>query len=96
LIFTFGFAWAMIAVLLAHGATWAWMLLSTALALRVVQAIMTGWLCLEDRQVFRFLWLLPLRDLLAVAVWLASFFGHTIRWRGDLFYLKDGKLVRPS
>jgi ceramide glucosyltransferase len=96
LIFTFGFAWAIVAVLLAHGAAWAWILLCTTLALRMVQAIMTGRLCLEDRQVVRLLWLLPLRDLLAVTVWFASFLGHTIRWRGDLFYLKDGKLVRPS
>jgi ceramide glucosyltransferase len=94
LIFTFGLAWAVATVFLAHGETWAWILLATTLALRIVQAFMTGRLCLQDQQVLKFLWLLPLRDLMAVAVWLASFFGHTIRWRGDLFYLKDGKLIR--
>lgn len=94
LIFTFGLAWAIAAVFLAHGATWAWILLGTTLALRIIQAVVTGRMCLQDEQVLRFLWLLPLRDLIAVAVWLVSFFGHTIRWRGDLFYLKDGKLIR--
>ena len=94
LIFTFGFAWSVAAVLLAHGAAWAWILLATTFALRIVQAIMTGRLCLQDEQTIRFLWLLPLRDLLGVTVWLASFFGHTIQWRGDLFYLKDGKLIK--
>jgi ceramide glucosyltransferase len=42
------------------------------------------------------LWLLPLRDLIAVGIWIASFFGNTIRWRGELFYLKKGKLIRVS
>ena len=94
LIFTFGLAWALAAVFLAHGEAWAWVLLATTFALRIVQAIMTGKLCLRDQQVLKFLWLLPLRDLIAVAVWLASFFGHSIRWRGDLFSLKDGKLIK--
>ena len=94
LVFTFGLAWGIATIFLAHSAAWAWILLATAFALRIVQAIMTGKLCLQDQQVMKFLWLLPLRDLIAVAVWLTSFFGHNIRWRGDLFYLKDGKLIR--
>jgi ceramide glucosyltransferase len=40
------------------------------------------------------LWSLPLRDAFAVLVWLASFAGHTVTWRGDTFQLKNGKLVR--
>ena len=37
-------------------------------------------------------WLLPLRDLIAVAVWIASFAGHTVVWRGETFELKNGRL----
>jgi ceramide glucosyltransferase len=40
------------------------------------------------------LWLLPLRDLVAVAVWVASFAGHAVIWRGDRFLLKEGRLIR--
>jgi len=32
--------------------------------------------------------------LIAFSVWLASFVGHTVDWRGTSFYLKNGKLVR--
>jgi ceramide glucosyltransferase len=42
----------------------------------------------------RFMPLLPLRDLVAVAVWVASFASNTVTWRGDRFHLKDGKLAR--
>lgn len=96
LIFTFGLPWALLTVILAHGARWAWGLLAATVALRVVQAVTTGRLCLQDRQIVRLLWLLPVRDLIAVVIWLASLLGHTIRWRGELFYLLKGKLVRPA
>ena len=94
LIFTFGLTWALLTVILAHGARWAWGLLAATIALRVVQAVTTGRLCLQDRQIVRLLWLLPLRDLIAVAIWLASLLGHTIRWRGERFYLQKGKLAK--
>lgn len=94
LVFTFGLVWAILAVLSAQGASWAWGLLAGAFALRVTQAIVVGRLCLADRQVIRLLALLPLRDLIATGVWFASLFGHTIHWRGDTFQLKEGKLVK--
>jgi len=37
---------------------------------------------------------LPLRDLVAALIWLASLTGHHVVWRGDSFILKDGKLAR--
>jgi ceramide glucosyltransferase len=49
---------------------------------------------LRDRQLLKNLWLLPVRDLTAVAVWIASFSGHTVTWRGDRFELKQGRLIR--
>ena len=33
------------------------------------------------------------RELVAVAVWVGSFFGHTITWRGKRFLLRDKRLV---
>jgi ceramide glucosyltransferase len=49
---------------------------------------------LRDRQVLRYVWMIPLRDLVAVVVWIVSLGGHTVTWRGDQFKLKDGKLTR--
>ena len=43
-------------------------------------------------QVMPSLWLLPLRDLVALGVWIAGFAGNTIVWRGERFVLKNGKL----
>jgi hypothetical protein len=29
-------------------------------------------------------------------VWVASFAGHTVTWRGDRFELKKGRLIRRA
>jgi ceramide glucosyltransferase len=62
--------------------------------LRFAVALVVGKRILGDKDLLRNLWLLPLRDLIAAGVWLASFFGHTVTWRGDRFQLKKGRLIR--
>jgi ceramide glucosyltransferase len=91
---TFGLSWALLAVVLAHGAMWARQLLAAIVILRMTTALAVGLSVLGDSQVPGALWLVPLRDLIAVLVWVISFAGHTVEWRGDSFRLKDGKLVR--
>jgi hypothetical protein len=36
---------------------------------------------------------IPVRDLFALLVWIVSFAGHKIVWRGDQFRLENGKLI---
>ena len=91
---TFGLAWSLLTLASAHTATWASALLAVTLAMRMIVASVVGRLVLRDRHVLRLLWLLPLRDLVAMLLWLASFTGHTVTWRGVAFRLKDGKLGR--
>jgi len=91
---TFGLPWALLALVFSLGAAWAWELLAAVAAMRVAVALVIGSLVLQDRQVLRWLGLLPLRDVVALLVWLVSFTGHTVSWRGDSFELKKGKLVR--
>lgn len=94
LFFTFGWQWAMLAIIASRGATWAWELTAVAIFLRFVVAWIVGVGVLKDRQVPRFLPLTLLRDVTGVLVWLASFASNTVSWRGDHFHLKNGKLVR--
>ncbi len=91
---TFGLPWALLALLLSGGAAWAWGVLAVAAALRLTMAMIVGRKILHDDDVPRLLALLPLRDVVALAVWIASFTGHTVAWRGDEFILEKGKL-RP-
>jgi len=57
-------------------------------------ALEVGEKVMRDNQVSKFLWLLPLRDVLALATWMASFAGSTVVWRGEKFTVRDGKLRR--
>jgi ceramide glucosyltransferase len=93
LLFTFVFPWSLLALLCARGATWAWEVFSAAVLARTLCAIVIGRLVLKDPQVTGSLWLLPLRDLIAFFLWLASFAGKSITWRGQRFHLEDGKLL---
>ena len=90
---TFGIPWAVLALVFSRGASWAWALLGLVVALRAMLALTLGWTVLRDRQVFRLLWLIPLRDLVAMGIWLAGFVGHRITWRGETFELRNGKLL---
>jgi ceramide glucosyltransferase len=94
LIFTFGIFWSLVAVIASHGAFWACTAFVLALALRIASALFVGGRILRDPHALKYSWLIPLRDLFAVGVWLASLAGHTVTWRGDRFRLKDGKLIR--
>jgi ceramide glucosyltransferase len=58
-----------------------------------VVAIAVGSAVLDDRRLLENLWLLPVRDLIAVGVWAGSFAGHTVTWRGDRFLLRKGRLI---
>src|SRR5690349_5121077 len=95
LLLTFGLPWAIFAVLLAPLTWWSWATLAAAAALRAAVALKVGVGVVHDRAVFRRLWLVPLRDLVAFGVWFASFADHTVHWRGEVFILEKGK-IRPA
>jgi len=91
---TYGLMWALLTVISSGAVRWSWAVLGAIALLRFTVAIVVGKVVLEDRGLLRNLWLLPIRDLVAVGVWIVSFAGHTVTWRGDRFILKNGRLIR--
>jgi ceramide glucosyltransferase len=91
---TFGLPWAIASALCAGGAGWSLELLAVVALARFASGYLLCGPILEDRKTLRDLWLIPVRDLVGVAVWFASFGGDTIVWRGERFHLKDGRLTR--
>lgn len=92
LIFTNALPWA---VLVGAVLTWrvAVVYLASALVFRILMAISVGLRGMRDRLVLRKLWLLPLRDVFAFTVWLASFFAQRIQWRDRQFRVRDRRLI---
>jgi ceramide glucosyltransferase len=93
LIFTHGLSWALLNVLASGLSPVSLWLLGLSFFLRLSLAMTVGAEVLADHQVLPNLWLLPLRDAVAMGVWVAGFAGHTIVWRGEQFTLKGGKLL---
>src|SRR6266571_7918172 len=81
LLLTFTFPWALLTLALARGADWALALLVIGVFMRLVVAVSVGQRVLKDRELLRCLWLLPVRDLLAVVVWIGGLAGREIVWR---------------
>ena len=90
---TYCVPWALLTVVASGGALWSFTLLTMALLARVSVALTVGVGLLRDEQVLRDLWLFPVRDLFGLLVWLWSFAGDTVVWRGETFHLRDGRIT---
>jgi ceramide glucosyltransferase len=96
LVFTYGLAWALLNLLasgLSPASLW---LLGLSFFLRLTLAMTVGAAVLGDHQVLPGLWLLPVRDLVALGLWTAGFAGNTIVWRGERFLVRGGRLFREG
>jgi len=93
---SFGLVWALLTLLLAGGAAWAWGLLAATAAMRIALVFVVAGQVLHGRRVIRWVPLIPFRDAVAMLVWLMSFAGHTVSWRGEVYKLDGGKLLRTG
>ena len=94
LVFTYGLGWAVLNVLASGLSLLSLWILALSFFLRLALAMTVGAEVLGDRQVLPGLWLLPLRDLVAMGLWAAGFAGNTIVWRGERFAVKGGRLEK--
>ncbi len=60
---------------------------------RLAAGVMVGRFVLGDREVSRYWYLIPFRDLWGFAIWLAGISGDTVEWRGQRLKLSaDGRI----
>jgi ceramide glucosyltransferase len=72
-------------------------LLGLAVLNRVVQSLAIGWGVVRDWRALWFCWLYPVRDFLGFFLWVASYAGTEIVWRGERYQLSlGGKMIRRS
>jgi ceramide glucosyltransferase len=93
LVFTHGLAWALLAALAAPAKWIAVAYLLAYLALRLLMAWTVGIWGIGDDVLRRKLWLVPLRDAIYFAVWIASFASNSISWGGEQFKMEKGQMV---
>ena len=90
---TFPLAWALIALAFWPG--------TVSLVVLLGAALSRGILKVRIDQIFAArsgpIWLLPVRDIFAFAIFLASFIGRSVEWRGRGFRVEtDGALSEPN
>lgn len=92
---TYGMPLALLFLLAMGGSAPGWLALAWVVALRYVAALTIAVTCTEDTAVCRWWPLLPLSDLFSFALYLGSYAGNQITWRGDRFrLLPGGRMVR--
>jgi ceramide glucosyltransferase len=68
--------------------------LAATVVIRLCMAWMIGVRWMRDRIMADSLWLVPIRDLLSFGIWVTSWVGRTVEWRGRSFEVaRDGKIV---
>lgn len=91
MVLTFVIPWSLFTIFVLPAAPWTWVLFASSVLLRyaVWLAVRTR---VRDSDGGRDFWLLPLRDLIALLVWIICYMGREVIWRGKRFELNNGKL----
>lgn len=93
LLFTFGLPWSLLAIIVHPRLPVVLGYLGSYLVLRVCMTWLIGIRGMRQPELWKTMFLIPVWDLLAFAIWLASFGQTTIRWRGVNYFLRNGKLT---
>jgi ceramide glucosyltransferase len=93
LIFTWSLPWSLVAVAVHPTAAVALGYLGTYAVLRCAMTWLMGIWGMKQKGIWKKMPLVPLWDLLAFLIWIASFARRTIRWRGVNYFIKKGMLV---
>jgi ceramide glucosyltransferase len=75
---------------------WGLALFGWSVASRLALAIAVGRLVVQDESWFGLLVLYPLRDLMGVGFWAASYWSSKVLWRGRVFQLLPGGKMRAA
>lgn len=97
LILTYGTALALLYVAVDRASMFSLVLFASTLAVRLVMGWLIGVRWLRDTILKKYVWLLPVRDVLSFLIWCSSWIGSTVEWRGRTFEVtRDGKMVQIS
>ena len=93
LFLTQGLPWALVAIAVQPGTRTALCYLGAYLGLRAAMTWSIGVLGLKQSGLWKEMLFIPVWDLLAFLIWLASFARNTVRWRGSYYHIRDGMLI---
>ena len=92
---TYGTVYCIPLLLLSDAAHWAVVVSVITVSIRIVQALICI-LSMRCPKLLLGLWLLPVRDLMSFAVWIAGMSGRTIYWRGRPLVIEPGGILQEK
>ena len=64
---------------------------------RLAMAIGCGWFVLRSADVWKYFYVIPLRDLWGAGVWSAGLAGSAVEWRGRRLRIdKQGRIIKQE
>jgi ceramide glucosyltransferase len=85
---------ALLVVVVERFSLSSWVLFATVCAVRILSTSLLNGTTIHNRELNRYLWLIPFNDLMNTLIWLLSFMTDTVRWKERRFrVLKGGKMV---
>ncbi|HET8922038.1 MAG TPA: bacteriohopanetetrol glucosamine biosynthesis glycosyltransferase HpnI [Candidatus Acidoferrum sp.] len=94
LLFTQGLPWVLLACIIAPSKWIASAYLIAYLILRFTMAWVVGVWGVVDEVLRKRIWLVPLRDGIHFAVWLASFGSNRVKWGSEEYVIRRGQMVQ--
>lgn len=95
LIFSYGTIYAALILLLAPFQAWEAPLFAGVYSIRLIQAIISIQ-ALRSPQLLRWLWVIPLRDVLSFVIWVRGGYGQRIFWRGRWLNVGQSGILREK
>jgi ceramide glucosyltransferase len=69
----------------------------SACAIRIISGVLLNRTTIRNRELSRYLWMVPLNDLVYTLIWLLSLFTDKVTWKGRRFRaLRGGKMVEVT
>lgn len=96
LLLTLGLPWSIAAVAIHPSVAVAAGYLGAYIVLRIAMTWMIGIWGLKQASLWKSIPLIPVWDAIAVAIWVGSFLQNSLRWRGEDYFIRDGRLVQAS
>ena len=96
LLLTQGLPWCLAAVAVHPTLAVAGSYLGLYLAMRIAMTWLIGIWGMKQKGLWSKMWLIPVWDAIALAIWLVSFSQNTVRWRGREYYIREGRLAPVS